>query len=44
MLYKKMEVQCYLKEQKYKGTEFSKIIGKWPGDESIEELLRQLRK
>jgi hypothetical protein len=44
MLFEEMEVQRYIKEQKYKGTDFSKIIGKWPGEESIDELLQQLDK
>jgi hypothetical protein len=44
MLFEKLEVQRYIKEQKYKGTEFLKIIGKWPGEESIDELLQQLDK
>jgi hypothetical protein len=31
-------------KQKYKGTNLNNVIGEWPGDESIEELLEMLEK
>jgi len=31
-------------KQQYKGTKLDEVIGQWPGDESIEELLEMLNK
>ncbi|HEX6981286.1 MAG TPA: hypothetical protein VF181_00860 [Balneolaceae bacterium] len=31
-------------KQEYKGTKLSNVVGKWPGDESINELLEMLNK
>lgn len=44
VLFEKIDVQRLISEQSYQGINLHKIIGKWPGDESIEELLLQLKK
>ncbi|MCF7802693.1 MAG: hypothetical protein K9N46_05495 [Candidatus Marinimicrobia bacterium] len=40
----KLDIIELRKEQKYTGTKLDSIIGKWPGDELIEELLTLLNK
>lgn len=38
----KLDLESLAKEQDYHGTDLKKVEGKWPGDESYEELLELL--
>jgi len=43
-LFSEVELQRLMRKQKYEGTVIDNLIGKWPGDESIEELLDSIQK
>ncbi len=40
----RLDLKKLKEKQEYKGTNIDKVIGKWPGKESIEELLEMRKK
>lgn len=42
-IFKEFDLQRVVEAKRYKGTNIEELIGKWPGDESTEELLALLK-
>jgi hypothetical protein len=43
-LQQQVSLKLLAKEKKYKGSDLDKVVGKWPGEETIEELLSMVHK
>ncbi len=41
-IFQEFDLKRIAKQQNYKGTDLGKLLGKWPGDESTDELLEML--
>ncbi|MDD3876664.1 MAG: hypothetical protein PHT69_08590 [Bacteroidales bacterium] len=42
-LFKEFDIQRLVEKKQYRGTNFENLIGKWPGDETTDQLLEMLK-
>jgi len=43
VVFKEFDLKRVIKKNKYKGSNLDNLLGKWPGDETIDELLEMLK-
>jgi len=43
VVFKEFDLKRVIKKNKYKGSKLDNLLGKWPGDETIDELLEMLK-